>query len=240
MKLSKLTIFIFALQALCFSCKKEISSTKPVLNSAITIVNAVAGSDPVIMDLSGVKPVSKYFSTAPQVGYGSFHEFSAVSGNLPLTIYQTSDTVHAMYKANLNLAGAGIYSLFLTGTDPAHPDVILNQDHPPYHSAADSVIGVRFINLSPGSSPISVNLQGAPNGSLVNSLAYKSITSFDDIPFKSNIAQYVFEIRDASSGLLLTSYTYNTAPYQNITIGIIGQEGASATVPISAMKENNF
>jgi len=240
MKPIKFTIFILVLQLLCFSCKKEISNVKPEPVSAITVVNAVIGSNPIITDFSGVKPVSTYYATTPQINYGAFQEFGEVSGNLPLTVYQITDTIQPMYKANLNVAGGGIYSLFLTGTDPTHPDVVFNQDHPPYHAAADSVIGVRFINLSPGSNPISVNLQGAANGSLASSLSYKSITNFSDIPFTTSITQYIFEIRDASSGTLLTTYSYTTAPYQNITIAVIGEEGASAAVPISAMQENNF
>lgn len=240
MKSIKYILFILTMQALCFSCKKEANNVKPVPISAITVVNAVNGASPVITDFFGVKTVYTYYSTTQQIAYGSFFEFSQVSGNLPLTIYQVSDTTHALYKNTVSLQGTGIYSLFLTGADPTNPDAILVQDHPPYHAPADSVIGVRFINLSTGSSPVSINLRGEANGSSVGSLAYKAITEFKDIPFKSSIPQYVFEIRDAASGALLTTYTYNTAPYQNITICVIGQEGAGAAVPISAMQENNF
>lgn len=240
MKIIKLFLKLIMVSSLFFSCKKGSNIIKPAPQSSITVVNGVINSDPIIMDYYNTHPISIFYNTAKEISFGASQEFSITSGEIPLAIYQLSDTVNTLLKKSFNITKGSIYSLFLAGTDPANPDYIFNQDHPPYHSIADSVIGIRFVNLSPNSNPVSINLQGSPNGSSVSSLAYKAITDFKDYPYKSSVSQYVFEIRDATSGDLLTTYTYNLVPYQNITICVIGQEGALATVPISAVQENNF
>jgi len=222
------------------SCTKEANSVKTGAISAITVVNAMGSANPFIVDLYGANSVAVYYATTRQIGYGSYYDYSIPSGNMPLTIYQTTDTLHPVYKNTVNLQPDAIYSLFLSGLDVANPDTLLIQDHPPYHSIADSTVGVRFVNLSQDSNPISVNIQGTANGSEVSSLSYKSITDFKSYPATINIAQYTFEIRDASSGNLLTTYTYNVAPFQNITIAVIGEEDPLSTVPISTMQINNY
>lgn len=103
-----------------------------------------------------------------------------------------------------------------------------------------SDLPVRFINLSAGSAPISVNVQGNANGSTVSSLPYKSLTDFMNFATKTANTQYIFEFRDAASGTLLTTFTWNVVPFKNITLCVIGQEGNPSSVPISVMQENDF
>jgi len=42
------------------------------------------------------------------------------------------------------------------------------------HASTDSVAGIRFVNLSPVTSPVSVDIKGLSNGSEVTSLPYKA------------------------------------------------------------------
>jgi hypothetical protein len=116
------------------------------------------------------------------------------------------------------------------------------QDMPPYHPSTDSTAGIRFVNLSAGSNSVSIDIQGNPNTPILSSLPYKDITNFE--LFAANTAAqingYTFEFRDASSGNLLTTYTYAVSPFQNITICFIGSEDPTVGVPVSAIQENNF
>ncbi|HZY37575.1 MAG TPA: DUF4397 domain-containing protein [Mucilaginibacter sp.] len=240
MKYLKLILAAYFFSSL-FSCKKEAYSNNGSPTSSLTIVNAIVGSSPLIADYYGDKNVSTYYSTAPSIPFGSSNEYGITSGSVPFVIYQQSDTTNAVYRNSITLAGQGIYSLFLSGSTTT-PESIITTDHPPYHPAADSTVGVRFINLSPGSSPVSVNIQGKANGSEVQTLAYKSITSFKNYPATYNVSQYIFEFRDAGSGNLLSSFTIsginygddgdtntNNYRWKNITIvldGLPGSQGA--------------
>jgi hypothetical protein len=243
----KFLLSIFTTAIILSSCTKEANNVKPVPISAVNIVNAVIGSNSLIADLTGADSVAAYLTTTPQIGYSSFYEYSIPSGNVPIAVYQTTDTLNAVFKtglknSTLNLQGSKIYSLFLSGQFAAQGsvDTLLTLDNPPYHPATDSSSGIRFVNLSPGSSPVSVNIQGNPNASELSSLSYRNITGFKNYPATANITQYIFEIRDAASGILLTTYNYNLAPYQNITIAIIGSEDPAVSVPVSALRVNNF
>lgn len=224
--------------------------------AAVTVVNAVVGANPIITDFTGAHPISTYYSTTQKISYGSSFEYSVSGGNVPIVTYQTTDTTNALYKNTLNINGGNIYSLFLCGkaTTGDAADYLFTTDDLPSHNAADSTVGIRFVNLSPGSSPISINIQGQAAGSEVNSLAYKSITSFKNYAATRLIGSYVFEFRDSSTGNLLTSFTIsginngtgtntstNNYRYKNITIAFKGLPGiSSGSTAQGAFQINNY
>jgi len=223
------------------SCKKEYNSVKTVSMTSITVVNAVINSDPVIADFNSFDSPSIFYNTSTQIGYPGFYEFSVVSGKTPTQIYQVSDTTTPLFKNTLNLSANKIYSLFLAGTANVQTtiDTLLTIDKPPYHSDRDSTIGIRFVNLSQGSHDMSINLEGNPDGSEVASLSYKSITNFKTYAATSNNTQYTFDIKDAQSHDLLTTYTYNVTPFQNLTLVITGiNDGSNNTIAV--FQVNNF
>lgn len=247
MKQLNLIISMISIVILSNSCKKDSYVQKNMPTSSLTVVNATVDANPFIVDYYGSKYVGAYYSSAPQISFGASMEYAIGSGIIPLVVYQISDTTNAVYKNNITLGGQGIYSLFLCG-NASSPASVLTIDHPPYHNAADSVVGIRFINLSPTSSPVSVDIQGQANGSEIQSLSYKSITAFKDYPATYNISQYVFEFRDAVSGTLLTSFTISGINYgddgdnstnqyrwKNITIVLDGLPGSQ-----SAFQVNNY
>jgi hypothetical protein len=147
----------------------------------------------------------------------------------------------------LNFVAGGIYSLLITGADTTNPDYLFVQDVLPVHT--DSTVGIRFVNLSTGSNPVSVDIKGQANGSTVSSLAYKSITSFTNFGATSSVSSYIFEFRDAMSGELLANYTLggvntnsptvtNTVLFNNLTIALIGQP-VGGKVAQSCLRLNN-
>jgi hypothetical protein len=151
-----------------------------------------------------------------------------------------------------------IYSLFLCGADTTTPDYLFTTDTLLYLGPSDSAVGIRFVNLSTGSSPISVNLEGSPNGSEVGSLSYKRLTGFKE--YLSNSAAslnggYLFVFRDAVTGDSLTCYPVinnnnevpgltdlngNQLTFKNVTIALIGQPGMNAAVPQSAILIDDY
>jgi hypothetical protein len=227
------------LLATLFSCSK--TSSLPG-TASLTIVNAVAGSNPLVTNFSSTQAI-EWYGNASQIAFGQYAEYNYYSGVQPLGLYQYPDTVAQdppLVSLVLTLPVGSIHSLFLTGTTNA-PDTVFTTDAPPYHPPSDSSMGIRFINLSPGSAPVSVDIQGQANGSEAGSVAYKGITAFKSYSATSVVAGYNFEFRDAASGTLLVSYALTPAAYRNYTIALEGLPGpGGSAVPQAAWLVNNY
>ena len=264
----KLIFILVAATALAdLGCQK--TTTAPTLTgvAAFTVVNAIPNTNnglviPVINTGSAIT----WFQSAYWLFYGSFYEYSPVAGNDTVYVVQLSDTLDVdpksageMFYSILNLKKGGIYSLFLCGADTTSPDYLFTSDSLPFHSPTDSTVGVRFVNLSTSSSPISINLEGSPNGSEVTSLSYKSITGFRDYISNSSITNsgYLFVYRDVATGDSLASFDLagfnnnngvglsdqnngNPLVFKNVTIAFIGQPGINAVVPQSTMLIDDY
>ena len=156
-----------------------------------------------------------------------------------MSLYDNSDTLHSIFGCSLELPIGSIHSLFLTNT-LVQPDSLFTTDIPPYHPTTDSSIGIRFVNLSTGSGPVSVDIQGQPNGSEVISLPYKGITDFKNYSARATISSYKFEFKNAASGAILATYTMsgvnngvvnssqNQLRFRNFTIVLKGLPGATS------------
>jgi hypothetical protein len=245
--------WLVALLPVCLllSCNKSKSLTG---SASLTIVNAVAGTQYLVPNFSGTDSLS-WYGGATLIVYNDttvYDKFSGYSGNQPLALYQYNDTLPKsvpLFNLLLDLPVGSIHTLFLAGTI-AKPDTLFTTDNPPYHPASDSSVGIRFVNLSPGSSPVSVNIQGAANGSEVANLPYKGITAFKIYAAGSAVSSYTFEFRDMSSGVLLgTTSMYgvgsntgtNIWRYRNYTIAIDGLPGIiTGPTAQTLFRINNF
>jgi len=244
------------------ACQKTTTAPSVSGVAAFTVVNAIPNSVPVISVINTSSAIM-YFSDAIQVdiGYGGFWEYTPIGGNDTVYVVQTNvDTLgigpkapSQMFYGILPLKKGGIYSLFLCGADTTSPDYLFTTDALPYHSPADSIMGIRFVNLSAGSNPISINLEGSPSGSEVGNLPYKSITGFKNYICNSASNNYLFVVRDVASGDSLTQFVLNgnngygfTDPnngylltFRNVTIAVYGSE-SNINVPLSTTLIDNF
>ncbi|MDB5089224.1 MAG: hypothetical protein JWR09_3218 [Mucilaginibacter sp.] len=213
MKYLKFILLLTATQFI-LGCKKDKNLNVTQITSSLTVINAVPGSSPLATNFSTNYTLTSYYKNALRINYGTFsssYEFGSHSGTTPLELYQYPDTLSSstpLYKLSLNLGSGSIHTLFLTGL-LSSPDTLFTTDHPRYHSSSDSTMGVRFVNLSPGSNPVSVDIQGKANGSEVSSLAYKGITGFKNYVTNSTVSSYTFEFKDAATGTLLGIFTMN-------------------------------
>jgi hypothetical protein len=212
--------------SVALSCNKE----KVDLTSypaTINLVNAIASPDSDIkMNFTGKKIT---YSDSKNLGYYNYDgkysngalTFGLSTGvNHPLNITLARDTTKFIFNQSITCQKGDIYSLFMTGYIDA-PTGLLIKDILPQHP--DSTTGVRFINLSPNSSSLSVNISGNNNGSEVDNLPYKSYTQFIALPAKLAIENYLFEIRDADTGEQLTAFYYDDiARLKNVTLVIRG------------------
>jgi hypothetical protein len=244
------------------ACQK--TTTAPGVSGAasLTIVNAVPASNPIVAVINTGEPIM-YFSNAQYIPYGRDVEYSPLPGKDTIYAVQyNSDTLNVgpktsdlMYYDVDALLNRGIYSLYLCGADTSSPDFLFTTDILPSYSSSDSVMGVRFVNLSTGSNPISINLEGSANGFEVANLPYKGITTFKQYPCNSGVADYIFVIRDAASGDSLTNFDFGgqnngyglldltnggaLLTFHNITIAIYGSE-TNMNFPLNTMLIDDY
>jgi hypothetical protein len=229
---------LWMLFSIVLSCSKE---SRPKGVAALTLVNAVPDSYPYLIPSFGVSDQMKW-GTGIQLRYGVSTMTGAYSGLSKVSAYHFPDTTThdiPVYDMTLDLPVGTMHTLFITGTVAA-ADTIFTTDVFPYHPPSDSSMGVRLVNASKGSAPVSVNISGQAQGSEVSSLAYKGLTSFINYPARATTSDYTFEFRDAASGTLIASYvlsgasapTYNTRRYRNFTIALIGTPGDPATLQV--------
>jgi len=240
------TIAIFA-----SSC---IKTTEPKGSAALILVNAMVGSGSLVTNFGGNSPL-QYYAGAFRANYGSFYsgyKFNSYNGPGTLSLYNYPDTTQKpVLNVSFDLPSGSIHSLFLTGTLD-HPESVFTEDKLPYYVSTDSSAGIRFVNLSPQSNPISINLQGGANGSEVVSLPYKGVTAFKPYRATYDIASYSFEFRDATSGSLITTYTawnvgspgqgYAPNPwmFKNNTLALIGSPDSTGRYQQQVLLINNF
>jgi hypothetical protein len=213
------------------ACKKE--ETIQLDAGAINVTNAVIGgatitlvTDPSIVSVSNTVPANN-FAFLP-VASGQANIFLGVPA---VAATSTAAAIPAVpyYNQVLPVTRQTNYSLFLTGPSPAAVESVLI-DEKYTRTYADSVCGVRFINLAQGNIPISVNLKNSANGSEATSIAYKAYTDFKQYPAKRVNPSYIFEFRNAATGSLITSYTLTTPYFHNVTLALRGTIGGAAGV----------
>lgn len=237
------------------SCKKEMV---PAGTASLTIINAVAGSNTLVTNFKGTNDLT-WYAFANQLVYSNYlraeNQISSYSGTQNLRIYQMPDTLAAkpFLQVPLDLPVSSINSLFLIGTKDA-PDFLLTTDTPPNHTATDSTMGFRFVNLSPGSAPISVNIKGSSYGSEVGSLSYKSITAFKNYKATHDVSSVIFECRDQASGTILGSFTVsdvnndlsnpatpiNQWRFRNFTLALLGVPNGTGTMAQTLLLIGNY
>ncbi len=226
-----------------FSCSK--TANFPLPSSSLTVVNVVSGGANLYTQFYYVAGAYT-FKNAPTVTLNSFKEFGGYSGDVPLSFFKSTDTVNVFLKDTVHLELDNIYTLFLAGTVAAPDTFFYKEVAPTYYASTDSVIGVRFANLSKGSSPISVNIKGDATTLKASNLAYKAVTAFQSFSVaasKQPSASYIFEIRDQASGTLLTSYTLSsitTKQSKNVTIVLKGIPKGTGTSAQGAVLVNNY
>jgi hypothetical protein len=266
MKMKLQYILTALLPFLGTSCIK----TPPLTGSAsLTIVNTVVGTD-VLVSVFGSPTPRTWFAAATPFNYGSFepwagyqsNQLTGFTGIQQVYLYQIEDTLpHStpLFGLTLSIPLFSMHTLFLTGTTTS-PDILFTADTLPYYSPSDSSLGVRFVNLSPGSAPVSVDIQGGPNGSEVKSLPYKGTSSFRTYSATASDSTLAFEFRDVATGNLLASYTIDVSDssysggysetevtniyrYRNFTLALYGLPAAAPNAgswPQSALLINNY
>jgi hypothetical protein len=234
--------FIVLALSVAISCNK----VKPDLttySATIHVVNAIASHDAEIkVNLTGREII---YSESQNVNYGYSDgkysngalTFGLPTGvNHPINITLAKDTTKSIFNQSITFQKGDLYSLFISGYSDA-PTALLIKDILPQH--ADSTTGVRFINLSPNSTVLSVNIAGNIDGNEADDLLFNTSTEFIALPAKKEVDSYLFEIRDANSGDKLTEFYYdNIARLKNVTLVIRGSVNGDPGLEV--VRINNY
>lgn len=218
------------------SCKKDLS---PEGTAGLTIINAIPDCPRAAMNFTDQESIYWYGSLIVDYGVsGAFNHISVPAKEMPLAFKKWPDTTvndKYIYKTVLHPAKGEISTLFFIGT-LANPESMLVTKTPPYYSSTDSLMGLRLVNLSPGSAPVRVNISGQGVNVTSNNLAYKGITDYLPLTATSKVGNLLVQFYDQASGNLLASYTLanvgstvvnNPWRYRNHTIGLKGLPNAA-------------
>lgn len=216
----QLIIMAIAIIAL-MSCKKSAIQIAPL--ASLNVTNAVING--AILQMNNL---NLYISN------NSYSQISLIPGQSLVNIYPYNAVNSPYFNQNISTINGGSYSLFLSGPATAIDATLVKET---YQNYTDSTAGVRFINLSPNSNPISVNISGNANGSEVASLAYKSYSGFLKYPAKVVNTSYVFQFRDATTGTLIASTTLATPRFHNVTIVLRGLVNGSPAAGITTVND---
>lgn len=212
------------------SCKKGEVETAKI--TSLTVGNFVAGG-------VAVKLGSNATSIANNNANGT--QMALIAGTNDLYVWPVGDSMHPYFTfPKFASADREVYSLFLCG-DTLAPVGIVIKENIPCHT--DSTAGIRFINLSPNSTPLSITLSTTPEVNEVAELAYKNYTEFKTYPGLA-ASTYTFQVRDASTiapASPLATFTLSAAQvprFANITLVIRGLVNNSPKIGITRVNND--
>ncbi len=239
-------LIILILNAICFfACKKEektfrTSSTINVINSAIGITQVK------------VNPSSKslnYAMTTASVNYSASKFYYAEIGFHSLVAVASTDTTKTLFRGSFDFQ-PGIYTMYLGGQAPNIDTLFRKEFDFPFiktdiakPATADSAVNVRFVNLSPNSPALKINIKNSTSNE-VDNFTYKSIGKWKAYNNKAaTTTNYIFEVRNASTNELILTYTFGasaTNRFKNVALIIKGLVGGTGSNVLGIFPANYF
>lgn len=222
-------ITAFALTA----CKKQtVYNARPL---TITVFNGLDNGYLIYGNYSGSRPAS--FRSSQQITNGFATSVNFELADVTAKYYISPDTLEKdqpVFDQLLNAENGKSYSLYILGDKPA-ADYLFFENQFIQYKPSDSATYLQCVNIS-NDQPISINIKGQANGSLVNNLPFKGATQFIELNASAENASYEFEFRDAASGELLFTELVSITPgpgdqnrylYRNWAMVFMGKRGAS-------------
>lgn len=195
-------------------CKKEANDQTALVS--LNVVNAIIKGNTIKLNTNTVDSVKNY----------NYKVFTIKAEQNPaIKLFPTNDPVAVYYDGPLlsntgSIARSGeIYSIYLCGPSVKSETIIVKDNLTSFY--ADSSIGIRFINLSPNSSPFYITLASNTNVKVFENLGYKEITEFVKFPVPGNTTanSITFQVRNGA-GVIQKSYTIplttSTAAYPSL------------------------
>lgn len=227
--------------------------------ASLTTVHAVCGLGMLKTNFKGTEPIG--YENATLIRYGIYlpndNQHGLSAGVHRLGLFEIPDTLadsKPRFLVDLNLEMGSINTLYLLGSK-GETETLIRSEQIPYYASIDSVMGLRFANLSSSKPPVVVTIHRGDRQELYEQgkvLEYKDITAFQRYPISSEAPSfYTIEFRHASTNELLASYTIEHAMgagtssepnrwiYRNFTIALIGgslSDGCSSSYEVMLVR----
>lgn len=219
------TLLSVTLLFLAAACKKD--ETKYSATSDIFVINAAVGAGSIKVNPGSGGSFS--YAKAADIAYGASNMYPGFVGNTTVTVVSSTDTTKTLAQNSLNVQP--ISTLYISGQSPTIDTMFRVEKNLPYIAGsvinADSSLYIRFVNLSPNSTPLKVNIKAATSN-VTSNLGYRGITDFVKYSAKATSGSYTFEFRDASTNAVLSTFVVNSNTFRYRTIAII-VKGLSGT-----------
>ncbi len=236
--------FILIISVLSITaCKKDKSDKLQI--TTFSVVNAAVDMPAIKVNVGGV---AMNYASAPQIAYGTAAMYYAPRASTLVKILSTADTVNPLVNSSIDFK-SGVYSVYLVGQLPTIETIIKEETNFPFirqditPPSSDSVVNVRFVNLSPNSVPVKIKVASAATNEIDN-LPYKGISDFKIYTAKLTTTTYSFQIRDAATDALITTYTFTTNAtnrFKSVALVIKGLQGtATGTNAFGVFAVNYF
>lgn len=222
---------------LFFSCQKDEAVPVQVDLARVVVINAVVSGPGEAVRASQVKAnVSTKevdWSSIPDYLYLGDYQPSKLFNVLAdqptvMQVVPLADPSKFWYKQEPQLSNGKVYTLYFSGTPSAMKIKFQEEVDVPYEirdpkkpaTSADSVVNIRFINLSPSGPKLDINILNSSTKEATN-LAYEEFTEFKAYPAVKGADYLNFEIRDATDKKVLRSYRFNASYNRFKTIAIM-------------------
>ena len=235
-----LTAILLSIINILFSSCEEEEPTGLTATSLKVFHGAVDGPK-VHINYFG-RPIT--FFANPTLAYMSYERYTLPADTeREISIINAEDTLSQILSTSVSLSAGKSATLFLTGRDQSLDAWFLPDD---FVALTDSLVGVRFINLSPDSDLVSVSVAGETSN-LVEGLTFKYASEY--IPLSATVedGSYSFEFKD-DEGNVLASSTLDPLPafgiqplFKNLTLVLVGLTGdGSGGNSLSVRQINHF
>ncbi len=237
-----LYILIIAIGLL--SCQKdEVFKT----SSSINIINAVVDLPSIKVNPSG--QMVSYTKITDIVNFSASKMYFADIGRHEIVAVSNIDTTKIVFKQTYDFQ-PGFYTAYLTGHAPNIDTMFRKEIDMPFiktdvviPNTSDNVTFMRFVNLSPNSPALKINIKNSIINE-VDNFSYKGISAWKPYDNKlTGTTNYIFEVRNATTNAILLTYTFgatSTNKFKNVALVIKGLVGGSGTNALGIFPSNYF
>lgn len=174
---------LFAITLTLSACKKDWNDD-PIEAAGIGFIHASPGTGPLDFILDNQKIGS--FTYTNDRGY-----YAAYPGTRLVGVSK-KDSLKYLTNGTANLKGGGFYSVFVVDTLKSTKLLLVEDD---LKAPETDKAKIRFINLSPGSSPLDLAIEGNPTA-LFTAKAFKEFTPFTSVNPSDS---YTFQVKQGGN-----------------------------------------
>lgn len=149
--------------------------------------------------------------------------------NIVFQAVPLSDTTKLWYNQVAQLNAGKVYTLYLSGTptdlktkfqeENNFPEYVIRDAGKPT-PAADSIVNIRFVNLSSSGPKLDINIDN--NTALVaNDLGYQQFTDFKTYPARTGMYTITFQVRNSADNMLVATYDFNADFYRFKSVAVV-------------------